>query len=213
MKTGRINVAIADDHPVVRKGISDVVQLCGEFEIVIEASDGKELIDQLQGAEVLPDICVLDINMPNMNGYCALREIKQRWDSIKVLIFSDHSEEFSICEMMHCGANGYLEKNCSTRVLQQALATIYYHDYYLVESTARTLSARTQNNSIYRKITCREMEFLTHSCSELSYKEIAERMGVSVRTVEAFRDALFTKLALKTRTGLAMFALRNGIVA
>lgn len=209
----KINIAIADDHPIVRKGIIGFINIFDQFEIIIEASDGQELIERIDSSEIKPDICILDISMPNMNGYKALQEIKRNWTAIKVLIFSEFCDEFSVCETLNSGANGYLTKNSSPRQLQQALAAIYYHDFYLTESTSKLLSGKSRRNIFHPKITEREMEFLGHCCSELNYKEIAALMHVSPRTIDAYRDALFTKFNLTTRTGLVIFALQNGIVA
>jgi two-component system, NarL family, invasion response regulator UvrY len=213
MKEKRINLAIADDHPLIREGLKNIICSFDGFEVTIEASDGQELIENLQNAEEVSDICILDIRMPRMDGYETLKELKRKWPSIKVLIFSAFYEEYSMIEMLRNGANGYLEKNCTPGKLQQALAYIYSNEYYYSEVVAKKIFDLHQHKSrLIPKITDREMEFLCYCCTELSYKEIGELMGVSVRTIEAFRDALFDKFSLKTRTGLAIFALQNGIV-
>jgi len=208
-----INIAIADDHPMVRKGVIDYIVLLESFKVIIEASDGKELIEQLRKTNVLPDICILDISMPHLNGYQTLKEIKKNWLSVKVLIFSIFYNNFSITEMLTNGANGFLKKNTSPKELQQALTSIYYNDFYFTDPTYKSISDQYYKHHLSLKITHREMEFLCHCCSELSYKEIADLMDVSVRTIDTFRDSLFSKLHIKTRAGLVMFALQNGIVS
>jgi DNA-binding NarL/FixJ family response regulator len=208
-----INIAIADDHPLVRKGVIDFIELMECFNVIIEASDGDELINQLLLAAVLPDICILDISMPHLNGYQTLKEIKRNWLSIKVLIFSIFYNDFSVSEMFSNGANGYLKKNSSPKELQHALTSIYYKDFYLADTSAKWFSDHYLKHHLFPKITHREMEFLCHCCSELSYKEIADLMTVSARTIDTFRDSLFSKLNIKTRAGLVMFALQNGIVS
>jgi two-component system invasion response regulator UvrY len=208
-----INLAIADDHFVVRQGIKDIINSSGEFEVTIEANDGQELIEQLHKTDQLPDICILDINMPNLNGFETLKELKKQWPSLPVLVLSAFYEEYSVLEMMRNGANGYLEKKGNPRKLLHALAYIYYNGYYYSESMAkRIFDLRQHNSQVLPHITDREMEFLSHCCSELSYKEISGCMGVSVRTIETFRDSLFAKFNISTRTGLVLFAIKNGIV-
>ena len=206
-----INIAIAEDHNMVRQGVIDFISSFEDFDVVIEASDGNELIDKLTRAVVLPDICILDISMPGLNGYETIKVIRKNWLSVKTLVFSAFYTAFSVTEMLGNGANGFLKKNSSPRQLQQALASVYYNDYYLSESITRELFNKPKD-AVNFKITEREMEFLRHCCSELSYKEIGGLMNVSPRTIESFRDSLFTKFNLKTRAGLVLFALQNGIV-
>jgi len=203
-----INIAIADDHPIMRKGISDIISSFEGFSIPIQANDGRELIEQISKSSILPDICILDISMPNLNGFETIKEIRKRWSSIKVLALSMYNNEFSIIKMLASGANGYLPKNTNPQHLQRALAAIYYTGYYDSEQAIRNTSASSQ----HLKFTEREIEFLCHCCSELSYRQIGDLMGISVRTVEGYRDALFDKLDIKSRAGLVMYALRNGIM-
>jgi two-component system invasion response regulator UvrY len=187
MENEIIKIAIADDHPLIRRGLADYIGLFDFFDIIMEATNGKDLIAQLRESEVKPDICIVDISMPEMNGYETVKEIKKHWISIKVLVYS-----------MYCS---------SPKQLQQALSSIYYNDFYISEKMSK------QKLHLFPKITEREMEFLCYCCSELNYKEISGLMGISVRTIETYRDSLFTKFQIKNRTGLALFALRNGIVS
>jgi two-component system invasion response regulator UvrY len=207
MENEIIKIAIADDHPLIRRGLADYIGLFDFFDIIMEATNGKDLIAQLRESEVKPDICIVDISMPEMNGYETVKEIKKHWISIKVLVYSMYCNNFSITEMLSIGANGLLKKNSSPKQLQQALSSIYYNDFYISEKMSK------QKLHLFPKITEREMEFLCYCCSELNYKEISGLMGISVRTIETYRDSLFTKFQIKNRTGLALFALRNGIVS
>lgn len=208
-----INIAIADANPLMRHGIKDTISSVEGFEVTIDVSNGMELLDSLKKMEDLPDICILDTDMPVMNGYETLKELKKNWSSIRVLIFSMFYTEFSVYQSLTNGANGCLEKNCNQRRLLHALSSIYYSEYYYSETIAKKVFELQHSRSkLLPHITTREMEFLHHVCSDLSYKEIGDQMNVSVRTVETYRDALFTKFNIKTRTGLAMFALQNGIV-
>jgi len=208
----QIKIAIAEHHPIMRKGIRDIIT-SGYFNIQIEVGDGESLLNELRSAGELPDICLMDMSMPGLNGYDLLTTIRKSWNNLKILVFSEFYDKYSTVEMLRKGANGYLKKSCSPQELQKALALIYYDDYYYTEETSKSvLSMHHNNGATYPKITEREMQFLQLCCSEAHYKEIAQMMGVSTRTVEAFRNSLFDKLNLKTRTGLALFAVQNGIV-
>jgi two-component system, NarL family, invasion response regulator UvrY len=204
----KIPVAIADSHPLMRQGIKNIINASEDFEVVIEANDGPELINLMHSARHLPAICILDTDMRHLN---TLSDLKKQWPPIKTLIFSLFHSEFIIHEMVSNGANGYLEKTCTNARLLQALTCIYHSNYYFTDGVARRVFDMHKRH-IMPRITSREIEFLYHCCSELNYKEISERMDVSVRTVENYRDALFSKFGIKTRTGLVLFALQNGIV-
>jgi DNA-binding NarL/FixJ family response regulator len=149
-----------------------------------------------------------------VNCFTVLKELKRKAPSTKVLVFSSLNNDYIILQMLKNGANGFLEKKSSPRQFMRALGSLSYSDYYHPESLARRIfDIQHQNSPVMPKITEREMVFLRHCCSELSYKEIGGLMGVSVRTVEAFRNALFSKFNIKTRMGLAIYALQNGIVS
>jgi two-component system invasion response regulator UvrY len=120
MENEIIKIAIADDHPLIRRGLADYIGLFDFFDIIMEATNGKDLIAQLRESEVKPDICIVDISMPEMNGYETVKEIKKHWISIKVLVYSMYCNNFSITEMLSIGANGLLKKNSSPKQLQQA---------------------------------------------------------------------------------------------
>lgn len=207
-----IHIVIADDHPLMRKGITDILSLTG-FDIDFEAGDGDELIKYLKVATRPPDIYILDISMPRMNGYDTLKLMKTAWPSMKVLVLSMFNNELSIIKVLTNGANGFLQKNSSPKQLIEAIRSIYTYGYYDDEPGMRKLiNAVDHLPHLAPTFTPREMELLQYSCSELSYREIADLMGVGIRTVESHRDTLFAKLNIKSRTGLVMYALRNGVV-
>lgn len=209
-----IRLAIADDQYLVRQGITTIIRSDPSFEIVLEAANGMELIYGLQNCNPFPDICALDICMPGLNGYETLKQIRQHWPHLKVLVLAECFHEFSMFEMIRNGANGYLEKKENPRRLLHALASVYFNGSYFPEASSKVIcDIQRGGNPFIPKITEREMEFLTHTCSELHYREIAQLMGVSSRTVEAFRDSLFAKFNITSRVGLAIFAIRNGIVS
>lgn len=208
-----IKIAIADDHTLLRQGVCEILSKYG-FDIIIEAKSGTELIQKLEQAAVLPDICIMDINMPGLNGYLTLEQLKKKWPEIKTLALTMFDNEFSIIKMLSIGANGYLLKDSSPRELQQALMSIYEDDFYHSELVTSRLYKSIRSRNVYKlpKITAKEMEFLSLCCSDLTYKEMAEKMHLSPRTVEGYGETLCEKLNVKSRSGLVMYALRIGIV-
>ena len=204
----KIRIAIADDHTLLRNGLADLIDSFGPFKVIMQAENGADLLAQLEQAEVLPHICILDINMPVLDGFGTLAQIRQTMLAMKVLALSMYNNEFTIIRMLRGGANGYLLKNCNPLEFKDALEQIYTFGFYESELTGRGHAA---NEPV--SITPKEMEFLKLCCSELAYKEIADKMGISPRTVEDHRDNLFRKLRLNTRTGLVIYALRCGIAS
>jgi DNA-binding NarL/FixJ family response regulator len=204
----KIRIAIADDHMLLRKGLADLIDSFGPFRVITQAGSGVELMKQLNSDEVLPHICILDINMPELDGFGTLAQIRKKWPAMKVLALSMYNNEFTIIRMLRSGANGYLLKNCHPNEFKHALEHIYNYGFY---ETGIAEKNKSSNEPV--SITPKELEFLKLCCSELVYKEIADKMGISPRTVEDYRDNLFKKLKLSTRTGLVIYALRCGIVS
>lgn len=210
-----VYIAIADDHEMFRDAIKNIVSTLPDYKIIVEAENGQQLIERLQQAEILPEICILDIQMPVMNGYETLVELKKRWPELKVLTLSMFNHEFSIIKMLKNGANGYLLKGAKLAEVHTALKDIHEKGYYsseLVTSNFFQLVHNAHENPLL-KINEREIQFLKYCCTELNYKEIGKAMGVSARTVEGYRNTLFDKLNLHTRVGLVMFAINTGIVS
>ncbi len=205
-----IRIAIADDHTLLRTGLAQLINSFGQFVIVIESGDGADLIRKIHECPVRPHVCIIDVNMPVLDGFGALTEIKKTWPDMKVLALSMYNNEFTIIRMLRNGANGYLLKNCNPVEFQDALLSIYEHGYYESGLTEQHNKGKEPHST--PAISPKELEFLTLCCSELVYKEIADRMNVSRRTVEDYRDNLFKKLRLNTRSGLVMYAMRAGII-
>lgn len=208
----KIQVAIADDHTLLRKGLADLIDSFGPFEVMLEAGNGRELLDKLSGIVSLPDVCILDINMPELDGFGTLMQLRKKWPDIKVLALSMYNTEFTIIRMLRNGANGYLLKNCNPYEFKAALLEINDKGFYESGLIEKSILSKTLRDELVT-ITPKELEFLQLCCSELAYKEIADRMNVSPRTVEDHRDNLFRKLKLNTRTGLVMYAMKAGIIA
>ena len=208
-------IALADDHVLLRKGLVSLVQNLG-YNVVLEVDNGQELIDKLQSG-ISPDLVLMDINMPVKDGYEATRWIKDNKPGIKVLALSMYDDENAIMKMLRCGARGYILKDSEPSELRSALDAVMSKGYYyselvtgkLIHSINHTDDEGANGNAA--KLNEREIEFLKLACSELTYKEIAAQMHLSPRTIDGYRDALFEKLDIKTRTGLVVYAIKHGV--
>ena len=211
--TKKISLAITDDHDIILETLSQCLASYDEFNIDIQASNGKELLNKLNHSKLLPDICILDIDMPKLNGYETLLEIRRTYPHIKVLMLTGYDNEFTVIKLLQNGANGYLTKRSPIRELYNAILEVYTNDYYHSKIISRTLShyLKENRNNIALEINNKEYEFLALCCTDLSYKEIADRMSVGIRTVDGYRESLFSMLKINSRIGLAMFAMQTGI--
>jgi DNA-binding NarL/FixJ family response regulator len=209
----KIRIAIADDHTIIRKGVMELINTFGEFEVILDAVNGADLLQKIAAAPQLPDICMLDINMPELDGYETAKAIRSRWPDIRILALSMYDSEYNIIRMLRSGANGYILKETDPKELRRALNEIYERSFYHSEIvTGRLINKLHQNASTADfEFSEREQQFLSLCCTEMSYKGMAEQMNLSPRTVEGYRDALFEKLNIRTRTGLVIFAIRIGL--
>lgn len=210
-------IVLTDDHVLLRNGLASLVKSLGHT-VLFEADNGKDFINKCT-PETAPDIVLMDINMPEMDGFEATLWLKQNHPKIKVLALSMYDNESSIIRMMKCGAKGYILKDSDPAELKEAIESLVNRGYYYSELVNSKIMQAFNNfdddNSNIKnlvQISEKETEFLKLICTELTYKEIADILKISPRTVDNYRDSLFEKLHLKTRVGLAMFAARNGIV-
>lgn len=209
-----IRVALADDHTMFRKGIVGLLKSSGKFEVVAEAGNGSELIELIGALDQHPDVCLLDVNMPVLDGYDTLIALKKKYPLMKFLALTMYDHEFIIIKMLRNGANGYLLKEDDPDELKRAIEYIYHKDFYHSELVSGRLISILKQGVDYNQVllSSNEQVFLEYCCTELTYKEIAEKMKLSVRTVEGYRDSLFDRLNVKSRTGLVIYALKHGIV-
>ena len=210
-------ITLVDDHVLLRNGLSGLVKSLGH-EVMFEADNGKHLIEKLHHNS-LPEIILLDINMPEMDGYETVKWIKKNHPEVKVLALSMYDNETAIIRMLKYGAKGYILKDSDPIQLKNALDDLVKKGFYYSELVSgKLISAinKMDNEEDVLETSVhlneREKDFLRHSCSEYTYKEIAEKMFVSPRTVDGYRDALFEKLHVKTRVGLVIYAIKNGLV-
>lgn len=211
----QIKVALIDDHHLLRSGLARIIDRFEGYTVLLEAGNGREFIDMLAGDKTLkPDIILLDISMPEMDGYQTAEWIKNNLPDAKVLVLSMLDNEIAVLRMLQLGARGYVLKDIKPVVLKEAFDHIEHHGYYSNDLvTSRLLKQVSESETDVQptlKISQREKEFLQFVCSDLTYREIGEKMNVSSRTVDNYRDSLFTKFGFKTRVGLALFAIKTG---
>jgi two-component system invasion response regulator UvrY len=218
MNTEKPSVALVDDHVLLRNGLANIIRNFQSHDVLFEADNGRQCVERLE-AGLIPSIVLLDINMPEMDGYSTALVIKTRFPQVKVLALSMYDSENSIIRMLRNGARGYILKDSDPGELQAALQAVqqkgYYHSEMITSRLIRLVNdLDNPEGQIQQMINLneREIEFLKLSCTELTYKEIADRMGVSPRTVDGYRDTLFEKLPVKTRVGLVVYAIRSGLV-
>ena len=210
----KIEVAIADDHSLMRSALAKLINTFEGYSVVMEADNGKDLRTKIM-KHVIPDIVLLDVNMPEMDGFETTQWLYKNYPQIKVLALSMMSDEKTIIKMFRLGAKGYLLKNTDPVELKKALDAIMDKNVYLSEYvSAKLVSGLHHDSDTVSKefvLNEREREFMRLTCSELSYKEIAEKMSLSPRTVDDYRQSLFNKLKVHSRVGLVMYAIKNGI--
>lgn len=209
-----IKVMLADDHALIREGIKQLLEFDGSIEVIEEASDGFECLDKLKN--VRPDILLLDINMPKMNGVEVLEALKERNDPTKVLILTVHSEVEYLVKAIDIGANGYILKDSGSAELKKAILDIMNNDSYIQPNLIPALNSRLINRDMDKEklnsLTKREIEILAQVASGMFNKEIANNLSISERTVKNHISNIFKKIDVSDRTQAAVFAIRNNIV-
>ncbi|RYY98932.1 MAG: response regulator transcription factor [Chitinophagaceae bacterium] len=215
-----IKIAHVDDHRIfidgLRFGLNEIKSDAYVFKSIGSFSNGEEFIQFLEKGGEIPDIVLMDVNMPFMDGITTTSIVNGKWPQIKVIGLSMHNNDQIILKMLQAGARGYLTKTASLSELQTAIKAVFENEYYSDQLTSKVmfnfLHQKNNSQTTSLNLTERETEFLKYCCSELSYKEIAEKMSLSPRTIDAVREVLFEKLGLMTRTGLVLYAIRNKIV-
>ncbi|MBT8317641.1 MAG: response regulator transcription factor [Lutibacter sp.] len=210
----KIDIIIVDDHLLFSQALNGLISNFKEFNVLAVLSNGKDVVDYVSNHNKLPQIVLMDIQMPIMNGIEATQWLKDNRPEIKVLALSMEAEENTILKMLRAGAKGYLLKDIHPRILQHALKEVHKVGFYYTENITNTLlnSIDKPEQSSAIKLKERELEFLKLCCSEMTYKQIAEHMFLSPKTVENYREALFEKLEAKTRIGLVLYAIKEKIV-
>jgi len=208
-------VAVIDDHTLMRNALARLVASFDGFGVLFEANHGKEMVEKMK-QHLIPDLVLLDINMPEMDGYETAKWLFKHYPQVKILALSMQNDEGSIIRMLRLGAKGYVTKNVNPEELNVALNSVMKKDFYLSEAiTGKVISglhADIEKPIDPIVLNDKEREFLRYACTELTYKDIAEKMSVSPRSVDDYRNTLFEKIKVHTRMGLALYAIRNKIV-
>lgn len=213
----KIKVFLADDHLILREGIRLLLDKVSDIEMIGEAGDGGEAIAKVE--QLRPDVVLMDITMAGLNGLEATRQIKRNHPSIKVIILTMHETDQYLSEMLEAGASGYVVKTATSSELISAIRAVYAGDVHLYPSIARMLVEdylqkvkRGEEKESYNGLTPREKEILIYIAGDKQNKEIANLLGISVRTVQTHRTNLMDKLGAHDRTELVKYAIRKGII-
>lgn len=209
-----VKVMLADDHALMREGIKHLLEFDGSIEVIDEANNGKECLEKLEKIE--PDILLLDINMPDMNGIEVLKELKKQNKNIKILMLTVHSEVEYLIKAIDIGANGYILKDSGSLELKQAINVIMTDGSYIQPSLLPALNSRLINRDIDKEklesLTKREIEILIQVAGGMFNKEIANNLDISERTVKNHISNIFKKIDVSDRTQAAVFAIKNNVV-
>ena len=212
MQAEQAQILLVDDHQLLRKGLINILNANG-FTNIIEAANGEELLEILKNTR--PDIILLDLHMPKMNGFESMKRIKEVNSHSKVLVLSMLDDHISIIQMIKSGVDGYIIKDSEPKDLIHAIEVVLNGGNYYSELVNEQLNSGVLTHDHYidqNTLSERELEFLTYASSDLTYKQIAEKMFVSVRTIDGYRDSIYQKFNIKTRIGLVIFALKNKII-
>lgn len=212
-----IKIAIVDDHSLFRKGMASLLEESGEFKVIMEAGDGRELLDKL--AESQPEVILLDLNMPVMDGSETLSHLKDQFPDIKVIILSMHQEDAMILHLMKEGAHGYLLKESEPEEVELAIRSVLENGFYFNDNVSRIMLAGLTSKNVVKprlsggvELTDREMEVLREVCLGLTNAEIAEKLFLSPRTVEGHRKNIMEKMNVKNTAGMVVYAIKLGWV-
>ena len=214
-----IKVLIADDHVLYRAGVKTALSSKNDVKVIAEADNGMHLLTMLKMTQ--PDVILLDIQMPVMDGITALPEIKKNWPHIKVIMLTMLEDHSMITKLMELGANSYLSKTSDIEVIYEAIKTCFEQDYFFNALTNKALLTNLKQRNLVTpqklvqqeaNLSDKEMLILKLMCQEKSTKEIADLVDLSPRTVEAIRDKLKVKTGAKSTAGLIMYAVKNNIL-
>lgn len=208
----KYSVVVVDDHILLSQAIGGLVEAFEQFTVLYICMNGQELLDKLRNPKNIPDVVLMDVNMPILNGIETTEILHENFPQIKVLALSIEEDEAVILKMLRAGAKGYLMKDARKGELQNALLEVmekgFHHTNTVTKVLVESLSNKESSLTVLKE---RELEFIKHACTEMTYKEIADVMFLSPKTIEGYRNAIFEKLNLRNRTGLVIYAIKNKI--
>lgn len=204
-------IALVDDHRLFRSGIVSLINSFTGYKILFEAGNGEELTRKIS-PKFKPNIILLDINMPVMDGISTAQWLRDTFPDICVIILSMFEDAEKVLAMVKMGVKGYLLKDAEPHEFEQALKKVSQGEIYYPDFVTRHLVQTFNKQTEQVKLNSREIEFLKLASTELTYKEIADQMCISARTVDGYRDQLFEKLQIKSRVGLVLYAIKNNMI-
>lgn len=214
----KIKVFLAEDHTIVRKGLRLLLDGQPDIEVVGEAANGREAVEQVE--QLRPDIVLMDITMPELNGIEATVRIKKSLPEINILALTMYTNEEYIYQLLNAGASGYLDKNTAPTELLSAIKAVHRGDSFLSPTISKTIieeylrhAAEPEPDDSYHQLTSREREVLQLLTEGYAYKEIADKLNISVKTVGVHRVNLMEKLNITNTTELIKYAIRKGIIS
>ncbi|MFN8343318.1 MAG: response regulator transcription factor [Cyclobacteriaceae bacterium] len=214
--TDMLKIGLVDDHKLFRRGLVSLIRHGSpDCQILFEADDGNDMQQKINPKD-LPDVILMDVNMPRMDGFAAVTWLRQQYPDIKVLVVSMVNAEETIVRMLRLGVKGYLCKDVESAELSEALREVANKGYYYTDFVTRKLVhslSRGDHDAMLNHISDQERKFIELACSEMTYVEIADIMCLSPKTIDGYRNSLFEKLKVKSRVGLVIFAIKHGLVA
>ena len=218
MKYQMTKIALADDQVLLQTALASLIDSFDNCRVIQQAGDGNELIEQIkQGCR--PDVVILDLNMPHKDGYEAAVWLKDNHPNVHVMMLTMYDSESALIRLLQVGVKGFLKKDIHPSELKFAIQSVVQSGYYYSHTTSGKLANLFRLNgdkaqALHKNmLTDQEVCFLKLASSELTYKEIAQKMGLNPRSVDSLRDHLFDKLDVRSRVGLAIYAIRHGIIA
>jgi len=206
-----IKIAVVEDHVLVRECFVKELTADQEMEVVMQAKHGVDMLQQLERATVMPDVAVVDLSMPVMDGFTLSLELKNKYPAIRTLVLSAYCSEYNVALMIKNGICGYLLKDCSPAEFRKAIHSIYETGYYY-SALASEHAFKILQNTNHKAITIpdSEMKFLKLCCTELRYDQIAKEMGITMKTLDSYRERLFSRLGVSSRIAVVLFAMQSG---
>lgn len=210
-----IKIAIVDDHKLVSKALENMISYNPNFDVIINSPNGQDFIEKLRITQDFPDVVLMDINMPIKNGIETTAELSREFPQLKVIALTMEDHEGTIIKMLKAGAKGYLLKDMSPDILYDAIDIVHKKGIFYTDLVTQSLlKIKTEEkfmDSLSETLKDRELEFIRLACSELTYREIADKMFVSPRTIDGYRDSVFVKLNVKSRVGIVLFAIKHNL--
>ena len=218
MSTNKIiKVGLVDDHQLLRNALATLIDRSDFCQVVIQCNNGKDFINSLRD-ETYPDVLLLDMNMPEMDGFDTAVWLQNKHPRIKTLMLTMYDSEIAMIRLLQVGIKGFLKKDIHPNEMINAITSVMADDFYYTPQTSNKLAGlfreSSDRNTLLQKVMLdnTEIDFLKLVCSEMTYKEIAIKMQLNPRSIDSIRDSLFSRLDVKSRVGLAMYAIRHGIV-